>query len=315
MPTKRGFDHQYGYMGGTIDSFTHTAGAGGGPKDWFRNDKPSEDTGYSTHLLAKEACRIIREQPADKPLFLYFPTNAVHGPLLSPDEYKKPYENLGKNRKELAAMTAAVDEAIGQVMAELDKKGLTKDTLVIFSSDNGGPSWNKTASNRPLRGGKSDVYEGGMRLCACATWPGNIPAGVRIKEPVHVVDWFPTLCKLAGASLDQKLPLDGLDIWPVLSKGEKSPHDVIPLIGSRNGEYAVRVGDWKLLVNPREYKTEVRSARVELYNLANDPGEKKNLAAVEPTRVKEMRATLGGLVADAAHPEFFRPRKQPADKK
>ena len=310
MPTKRGFDFQYGYMGGTLDSFTHAAGDKHiGAMDWWRNDVASEDTGYTTHLLAGEACRIIREQPAGKPFFLYVAPNAVHGPLLSPDEYKKPYANLPKDRMELAAMTAALDEGIGQIMAALDAKGLTKDTLVIFSSDNGGPSWNKSCHNGPLRGGKSDIYEGGMRVCAFATWPGKIPAGIHIKEPLHVVDWFPTLCKLAGASTTQALPLDGLDIWPVLTRGAKSPHDAIALIGARNGEYGIRVGDWKLLVNPFEFKRKVKSQPVELYNLTEDLGEKNNLAEVEPERAKVMRARLDAMIANPVNAGFFKARK------
>ncbi len=306
MPTKRGFDRQYGYMGGTINSFTHTAGAGDGPPDWYRNDAASKEVGYSTHLLAREACRIIREKPAEKPLFLYFATNAVHGPLLSPEEYKAPYDKLPKNRKELAGMTAAMDEAVGQIVATLEEKGLSKNTLILFSSDNGGPSWNKTSSNSPLRGGKSDIYEGGMRLCAFATWPGRIPAGVRIAEPIHVVDWFPTLSKLAGAEPDPKLNLDGRDVWPVLTRKAKSPHDAILLVGARNGEYAIRVGDWKLLINPREYKTNVKSLPVELYNLAEDIGESKNLAAEEPERVRALRARLDAMIAGPVHPQFFK---------
>ncbi len=306
MPTKRGFDRQYGFMGGTLNSFTHTAGAGAGGVDWYRDDVASKDSGYTTHLLAREACRAIRAKPPDKPLFLYFATNAVHGPLLSPEEYQAPYEKLPKNRKQLAGMTAALDEAVGQIVAALAEKGLLENTLIIFSSDNGGPSWNRTSRNEPLRGGKSDIYEGGMRLCACAAWPGRNPAGARIAEPMHVVDWFPTLSKLAGIEPDPKLKLDGLDVWPVLTKRAKSPHEAILLVGSRNGECAIRVGDWKLLINPREYKTNVKSSPVELYNLAQDIGERKNLAAEEPERVRALRNRLDALIAGAAHPQFFK---------
>ena len=124
-----------------------------------------------------------------------------------------------------------------------------------------------------------------------------------------MVDWFPTLCKLAGARLTEPLPLDGLDIWPVLTQGAKSPHDAIPLIGSRDGQYAIRVGDWKLLINPAEFKRKVKCSPVELYNLAEDIGEKNNLAASQPERVKEMRARLEALIANPTNPEFFNPKK------
>ena len=315
-PTKRGFDSQYGLYGGSLNYFTHVAGDKKiGKIDWWRNDIASHDTGYTTHLIASEACRIIREQPADKPLFLYVAPNAVHGPLDSPDEYKKPYAKLSKQRMELAGATAALDEDIGRIIAALDAKDITKNTLIVYSSDNGGPSWNNFCHNGPLRGGKSDIYEGGFRVCAFATWPGKIPAGVHIKESLHVVDWFPTLGKLAGASLAQPLPLDGIDIWPVLTQGANSPHDAIPLIGSRDGQYAIRVGDWKLLINPMEFKRKVKCSPVELYNLAEDIGEKQNLAASQPERVKEIHARLDALIANSVHPDFFDPKKTGAGKR
>jgi arylsulfatase A-like enzyme len=314
-PTKRGFESQYGLYGGALNYFTHAAGDKKiGAIDWYRNDIACADTGYTTHLIAKEACRIIRAQPPDKPFFLYVAPNAVHGPLDSPEEYKEPYANLSKHRMELAGATAALDDDIGRIMATLAEKGMISNTLVIYSSDNGGPSWNNTCQNGPLRGGKSDIYEGGFRVCAFATWPGKIPAGIHVKEPVHVVDWFPTLCKLAGASLTQPFPLDGFDIWPVLTQGAKSPHDAIPLIGSRDGQYAIRVGDWKLLINPAEFKRNVKCSPVELYNLAEDVGEKNNLADSQPERVKEMRASLDAMIANPVNPEFFNRKEPSADK-
>ena len=308
LPTKRGFDHQYGFMGGGINSFTHVEGGRRDAKDadWYRNDEKSEDTGYSTHLIAKEACRLIRAQPADKPLFLYVTPNAVHTPWLSPEEYQKPYAQLRKGRKELAGMTAAADEAFGQIMAALEEKGMAANTLVIFSSDNGGPSWDNVSNNGALRGGKSDIYEGGMRLGAFVWWPGKIPAGVRIAEPLHVVDWYPTLAKLAGASVEQEFPVDGRDIWPVLTHGAKTPHEEILLMGSRPGQSAIRVGDWKLLVNPMEFRRPAKSAPVELYNLTADPGEQHNLAAAQPERVKAMQARLQVLTANPANADFLK---------
>ncbi len=306
LPTRRGFDHQYGFMSGSINSFTHFEGGRREAQgaDWYRNDEKSEDTGYSTHLIAKEACRLIRAQPVDKPLFLHVAPNAVHTPWLSPEEYQQPYAQLRRGRKELAGMTAAADEAFGQIMAALKEQGMDQNTLVIFSSDNGGPSWDDVSSNGALRGGKSDIYEGGMRLGAFVWWPGRIPAGVRRTEPLHVVDWYPTLAKLAGATVDHQLPIDGRDIWPVLTQGAKSPHEAILLMGSRPGQSALRVGDWKLLVNPMEFRRPAKSAPVELYDLGQDPGERHNLAAAQPARVKAMQARLQTLTANAANAEF-----------
>jgi arylsulfatase A-like enzyme len=117
-----------------------------------------------------------------------------------------------------------------------------------YPSDNGGPQPGKVTSNGPLRGSKGTLYEGGIRVCAFATWAGHIPAGSTIHEPIHMVDWYPTLLKLAGASLSQERPLDGLDIWPTLTQGKPSPHSEI-LLNAEPNRGAIRVGDWKLVIN------------------------------------------------------------------
>ncbi len=307
MPTRRGFDHQYGFMGGSINSFVGgTTGRKKKAGDWYRDDKQLPEEGFSMHLLAKEACRLIREQPAGKPMFLYVAPHEVHTPWLSPEEYQKPYEQLSKRRKELAAATAAADEAFGQIMSALEKKDMAANTLVIFSGDNGGTSWDKVSNNGPLRGGKSDIYEGGFRLGAFAWWPGKIPAGIHITEPLHVVDWYPTLAKIAGATSEQKLPLDGKDILLVLTQGAKTPHEEILLIGSRPGQQAIRLGDWKLLINPAEFRSSAKSEPVELYNVAEDLGEKHNLAAENPERVKAMQARLQTYIAGSANGEYHK---------
>jgi arylsulfatase A-like enzyme len=291
-PTRRGFDHQYGLWFGMIDYFTHLRD---GVLDWHRDDQPSEDKGYSTHLIAREACRIIREKIPDKPLFLYLPFNAVHGPHQVPQSYCEPYQNLKGVRRTYAGMMSAMDEAVGQVLAALDDKGIRDNTLIIFSSDNGGPAPGSVTSNGPLRAGKGTIYEGGIRVCACVNWPGHIPAGKTIDEPLHAVDWYPTLVKLTGATVDQKLPLDGLDIWPVLTGGAKSPHDALILCGTIRGEAAIRMGDWKLLVGANKRQ----QGGDQLYNLAEDIGEKKDLAAERPEKVRELRARYDEMMKTA----------------
>src|SRR5262249_39256416 len=162
----------------------------------------------------KEAVRLIRSKKSDRPLFLYLPFQAVHAPLEVPDSYLSQFTTLRGERRTYAGMVAAMDEAIGQVLAALDDQLLRENTLIVFSSDKGGYSPGKVTNNGPLRAGKGTIYEGGIRVCACVNWPGQIPAGKTVDEPVHAVDWYPTLVKLAGGSLEQKLPLDGRDIWP-----------------------------------------------------------------------------------------------------
>jgi len=312
-PTRRGFDHQYGHWFGMIDYFTHVRE---NMPDWHRDDQPCNDAGYSTHLIAQEACRRIREKQTGKPLFLYLPFNAVHGPFQVPDSYLKPYGHLTGVRRTYAGMVSAMDEAVGQLVAALEENRLKQDTLIVFSSDNGGPSPGRITDNGPLRAGKGTIYEGGIRVCAFASWPGRIPAGT-VKEPIHIVDWYPTLVKLAGGSLEQQRPLDGLDIWPVLTQGAKSPHDAILNCGTQPSRVAIRMGDWKLLLNAggadgegggsRAAGTKARGkgkaraadGTVELYNLAADIGEKNNLAAEHPDKVKELRARLELWMKDA----------------
>lgn len=296
-PTQRGFDHQYGLWFGAIDYYTHLRE---GVLDWHRDDQPCKEEGYSTHLLAKEACRIIREKSPDKPLFLYLPFNAMHTPHQVPEKYTAPYTNLKGVRRTYAGMLSAMDEAVGQVVAALDEKKIRENTLIIFSSDNGGPSPGKVTSNGPLRAGKGTLHEGGIRVCAFANWPGHIPAGQSIDEPLHAVDWYPTLLKLTGTTLPQKLPLDGLDIWPVLTAGAKSPHDALIICGTERGQAAIRMGDWKLLVGgggkPKGAKA---SGTQQLYHLAEDPGETRNLAADRPEKLKELRAKYDEMMKTA----------------
>ena len=309
LPTMRGFDHQHGLYFGMIDYFTHIRE---GTHDWHHDDQELKEEGYSTTLIAREACRLIAQRNKAKPLFLYVPFNGVHSPFQVPDRYTQPYAALKENRRKIAGMMSAVDEAIGQIVVVLESAGMRKDTLIVFSSDNGGPSPGPVSDNGPLRAGKGTIYEGGVRVCAFANWPGHIPAGATVNEPMHAVDWYPTLVKLAGGSLDQKLPLDGRDVWPMLTQGAKSPHDAILLVQNPD-RAAVRMGDWKLLMNASESGGESAAEDATapkksaansfaLYNVVDDIGEKTNLAAKEPERVAAMQARLEEMLKGAVTP-------------
>lgn len=306
LPTRRGFDHQYGHYNGALDYFTHVRDSG---FDWHRDDKACRDEGYSTHLIAKEASKFVAENAGKKPFFLYVPFNAVHAPHQAPAEYMKPYPNLKGERLKYAGMLAAMDEAIGQIVESVEKAGARKNTLFIFSSDNGGPQPGVVTDNGKYRAGKGTLYEGGVRVCAFATWDGHIKAGGTVAEPMHMVDWYPTLLKLCGAKAEQKLPVDGLDIWPTLTDGKPSPHDAI-LINTTPNSGAVRARDWKLVVhsgaddpdgNPPKKKNAKDS--VELFNLKDDPFEKTNLADKEPDKLKELRGILAGFAKQAIQPK------------
>ena len=307
LPKARGFQHQHGHYFGALDYFSHIRD---GVEDWYHDDQPLKEKGYSTHLVAREAIRLIQAQPKDKPLFLYMPFNAVHSPMQVPDSYLQPYASLSGGRKQLAGMLACLDEAIGQVVDTLEKSGLRENTIIVFSSDNGGPPPGK---NTPLRDFKGSLFEGGTRAAAFANWPGKIPSGQRIQEPMHIIDWFPTLVKLAGGNLEQKLPLDGLDVWPMLTEKAPSPHEAILSVQSP-ANAAVRMGDWKLIMIgdgaaalPEESGTGKKTKKAKgrkyepemLFNLAADPGETTNLAKKEPERLATLKAKLTQLRKDA----------------
>ena len=314
LPTKRGFDVQYGHYNGAIDYFTHERDGG---HDWHRQDRESRDEGYSTHLLAREAVSFVNAQKSDRPFFLYLTFNAVHAPHQVPESYKAPYAALPEPRRTYAGMLAAMDEAIGQVLDALEKQGLSRNTLVVFSSDNGGPAPRKVTDNGKLRAGKTTIYEGGVRAAAAASWPGRIKAGTVVTQPIHTVDWYPTLLKLAGASLQQPLPIDGLDAWGTIARGETSPHREI-LINASPMSGAIRAGRWKLVLNGDTGQTEVARrekgdnpaaapSQIELFDLDVDPGEQRNVAEGNAEKVRELRDRYKAL-ADQAIPPKIAPR-------
>lgn len=305
LPTRRGFTHQYGHYNGALDYNTHARDGG---HDWHRDDKVNRDEGYATHLIAREASRLITAHDAAKPLFLYVPFNAVHAPHQVPARYTEPYAHLKGERRTYAGMLAAMDEAIGQILAALEQKGLRDNTLIFFCSDNGGPSPGVVTSNGPLRAAKGTVYEGGVRVPAVAAWTGKIKPGSIVEAPLHMVDWYPTLLTLAGVSLAQKHPLDGRDAWPAITQGAPSPHaDILHNVTRTGG--AVRAGDWKLVVNGNVADGEEGGAEagakkkakkaaaggaplIELFNIRTDPYEKSNVAVQHPDIVKDLQARL-----------------------
>ena len=290
-PHSRGFDLAYGHLFGALDYFTHMRNQ---QLDWYRNGEKLDQPGYTTHLVANEAVKFVKEQSDDKPFFLYVPFNAVHTPLQAPEEYIEPYAHLPQQRSKLAGMLSAMDEAVGKIVAAVDEQGFRDNTLFIFSSDNGGFRPGRVTDNGPLRAGKGTLYEGGVRVAAFATWDGHISAGERNNEPMHVVDWYPTLLTLAGGSLEQETKLDGLDIWPTVTAGQPSPHEEI-LLNTTPNNGAIRVGNWKFKTN--------KGKPVELYNLAKDLGEKNNVADQHPDVVKDLKTRYERLAAEALPPK------------
>ena len=315
-PTAFGFDHGYGTLTGAADPWTHKYRAGNPYEDtWHRDGQPLVEEGNATELIAAEALRRIEE--AKSPWFVYVPFHAVHTPVDAPDEYKKLYDGVRfhedpakqDSRLRMAAMVSQLDAKIGQFIAALEKTGQREQTLIVFTSDNGGIESLKNAyvgrvgdsplnsENDPLRGQKNQLYEGGIRVCAFANWPGKL-APRKLATPMHIVDWFPTLTHLVGYEPKTDLQWDGVNQWPLLfGQTQESPPRSI-YIAMKNGGRALRHGDWKLIV--------AANGKAELYNLAADPYEKNDLAAAEPAKVAELRELI------AAQQKLDNP-KLPAD--
>lgn len=304
LPTRRGFAYQHGLYLGMTDYFTHEREGG---LDWHRNDRALRQDGYATDLIGDEAVQIIEAQAKNQPLFLYVAFNAPHTPLQAPDAYLDRYKTISdKRRRTYAAMITAMDDAIGRIVQALERRGMRENTLIVFSSDNGGNL--STASNKPFRDQKGSVYEGGVRVPAFASWPGRLPAGKVVTQPLHMVDWNVTLSRLARAKPTGS-DLDGRDLWPALTGDTRPIHEEI-LINAAPGTGALRRGDWKLIVNGqlrykggspgvdfswadllRESKLPPEDAdlkQIELFNLADDPAETRNLAEQEPERVRDL---------------------------
>jgi arylsulfatase A-like enzyme len=313
QPTRRGFDHQYGHYNGAIDYNTHERDGG---FDWHRDDKVNRDQGYSTHLIAAEAVTRIKEKSSDKPLFLYVPFNAVHSPHQVPENYKKPFASLPEPRRTYAGMLAAMDEGIGQILDAIEAKGIRENTLIVFTSDNGGPQPGKVTSNGPLRGGKGGLYEGGVRVAACAAWPGQIPAGGAVNQPLHAVDLYPTVLKLAGADAadtsKQKLPVDGIDAWEVIAKGAETPADRAILLNATPLNGAVRLGEWKLIIGVGRSLTDAEACEEDSSN-AGTEGAKEQRRQARQTAAAAAGAA-GKEIPDDASMQLFNLAKDPGEK-
>jgi len=276
--------------------------------DWFRDNKPVREKGYTTTLIGQDAARLIEQHDTSKPLYLYLTFNAPHTPYQAPKEYIDRYPNISDpTRRTYAAMVACLDDEVGRVVSALDKRGMRDNTLILFHSDNGGTrnkmftgqmadvsKLNLPCDNGPYRNGKGTLFEGGCLVCACANWPGRIKPQT-VNGLIHAVDIYPTLAALAGGSTAKSKPLDGMNVWDTIAEGKPSPrtefiYNVEPFRGS------VRQGDWKLI-----WRTLLPSS-IDLYNLAEDPYEKNNVASAHADKVAAMKQRLETVGKESAKP-------------
>ncbi len=304
-PSRRGFDEAIESSGRHFKFKTNP------PVEHDQND-------YLADFLTDRAVDFLRRHK-DEPFFLYLPHFGVHSPFQAKQDliatFRKKRKAVGHYDPTYAAMIASVDDSVGRIVATLDELGLSDNTLVIFSSDNGGVGGyeregiksRSITDNAPLRGGKGMLYEGGIRVPYIFRWPGVIPSGVVCDEPINSVDLYPTLLEVAGADRPSQ-PLDGTSYWPVLKSGGKQGLDREAIfwhfpgyLGSSQNTWrttpagAVRSGDWKLL----EF---FEDGRLELYNLKEDHGEKKNLADQMPEKVKQLQSRLAAWREDVGAP-------------
>lgn len=275
-PPDRGFDSFFGFLGGA-HSYRGNARAG----TILRNKEKVGEPAYLTYAFAREAVGFI-EANKSKPFFLYLPFNAVHAPLQSPPRLAaKIAKYSDEKRKSFAGMLMAMDEAVGSVLDTLSKSGLDENTLVIFISDNGGPTPQTTSSNGPLRGTKGQTWEGGIRVPTIFRWKGRLPAGTELHRPTISLDIVPTVMQAAGAPTKESEGLDGVNLLPFLKDEAKgAPHDA--LYWRFGTQSAVREGDWKLVT--------AQGATDALFDLSKDIGEKQNLSSRQPRKAAALKA-------------------------
>lgn len=310
-PASQGFDRSFGFPSGATmyaprDDASVVGAQSDEPIDQFlwknmryglvRNGRPAPDRGYTTDLFADEAVKFIRES-GRTPFFLYLAFNAPHTPLQAP---KAVYDRLGHIRDHKArvyyASIVAMDDAIGRVMRELRAQGVEQNTIVVFSSDNGGASYIEVEGvNRPLRGFKATFLEGGIRVPYFLKWPAVVRAGQRIPQNASLIDITPTAAAAAGVALPRDRIIDGRDLRPVLAGSRETLHDMLVW---RTGHYrAIRAGDFKLLLSERP-------KAVRLYDLRRDPSERRDLSATMPAKVAELWSALERREKEFVPPRF-----------
>jgi arylsulfatase A-like enzyme len=296
-PQKRGFDEFFGFLGGA-HSYVDALGDKANPI--LRGTQPVDEKEYTTNAFAREALSFI-DRHQREPFFVYLPFNAVHAPLQGLESYLARFSNIqDQRRRTFAAMHACLDDAVGRVLKMLRDTKLEENTLLFFISDNGGPTPNTTSGNLPLRGYKAQVLEGGIRIPFMMQWKGRIPAGKVYNSPVISLDIHPTAMAAAGGQIPAAARLDGVNLMPYITgKNQARPHD--KLYWRFGQQWAIRSGDFKLL--------SMGGAQPELYDLAQDIGEKNNLAAAQPDKAKELQSAYDEWNAQLMAPRWTSARR------
>lgn len=292
-PLKRGFDEFFGFLGGLHFYAGNRTIAEQGVNVIRRGNEPVLEKEYLTDAITREAVSFI-DRHKDKPFFAYVPYNAVHTPQQAPPRYLKRFpESIDKQRRFMLAMLAAEDDGVGKILAKLREEKLEENTLVVFLSDNGGPTSSNASRNTPLRGFKGQVWEGGIRVAFMMKWPGHIKPGTVVEHPVISLDLFPTSIAAAGGEPRKETKLDGVNLLPLLEgKTDAAPHDT--LYWRFRPQWAIRDGNYKLLQG--------RDGVTHLYDLARDASEQTDLIKDQPDVVKKLQTKFDAWNAELMEP-------------
>jgi len=288
-PLRHGFDSFFGFKSGYIDYYEHTDSAG--KPDLFDNDTPTPATGYMTDLITQRSVQFITEQ-SKSPFFLEVAYNAAHWPYQVPDHPSKaidnsrhllPQDENTATRADYVKIMERADQGVGQILAALDRQGLAANTIVIFTNDNGG-EW--LSRNAPLFNRKFTLYEGGIRVPAVVRWPGHVPAGAVSTQVGITMDLSASILAAAGSTVPADARLEGINLWPLLAKGATPVSRTLFWRVTTNGlnQKAVRDGDWKLLIEG--------TARVMLFDVSKDLGERNDVAAAHTAVVRRLHQQL-----------------------
>jgi arylsulfatase A-like enzyme len=272
-PLKSGYDHFFGFRGGSLDYFTHKSGAANtDTEDLWDQDALVHNHGYLTELLGDRAISVIDGYAkAKQPFLISLHFNAPHWPWEGPDDEAESQRisNLadydGGDRATYGRMVVAMDKQVGRVMDALEKNHLSNNTIVVFTSDNGGERYSDTW---PFTGRKTELLEGGLRIPAVIRWPGHVTPGMASDQVTITMDWFPTLLAAAGTAPDPASPSDGIDLLPWLTQGRPPVPRTLFWRYKYNDQKAARDGDWKFLkILDNTF----------LFDVARDPMERANL--------------------------------------
>ncbi|MEM6473748.1 MAG: sulfatase-like hydrolase/transferase [Planctomycetota bacterium] len=266
----------------------------------IRGGQPESEQSYLTDAFTRESVSFIKRH-ADQPFFLYVAYNAVHSPLQAKLEDYARFDGIADpHRRVFAAMLASLDQSVGKILRTLESESLQKQTLVVFLSDNGGPTKELTSSNWPLRGQKGQMYEGGIRIPMSMTWPGTLPKAMLYKQPVSSADLYATAANIAGVE-ERPRGIDGVDLMPYLNKAvDGRPHQ--RFFWRQGLRSAIRIDDWKL-VRDRGGKRGLAGSW-ELYDLSEDITEGRNVAETEPVKLREMIKAWTRWDGEMAEPLF-----------